>query len=132
MVGSLVVLSRWLDPGGFTRAMTLLFASSNVGSLLATSPLSAANDLVGWRATFLLLAVLTAVVGVIFYLIVRDERPGTAERSGRSEEHTSELQSLMRISYAVFCLKKKTHNKLNTLLILPIEHYKQKCCSIQP
>src|SRR3546814_2786098 len=27
---------------------------------------------------------------------------------GRSEEHTSELQSLMRISYAVFCLKKKT------------------------
>src|SRR3546814_9527831 len=29
----------------------------------------------------------------------------------RSEEHTSELQSLMRISYAVFCLKKKTHIK---------------------
>src|SRR3546814_4143176 len=30
----------------------------------------------------------------------------------RSEEHTSELQSLMRISYAVFCLKKKKNNKL--------------------
>src|SRR3546814_1255093 len=30
----------------------------------------------------------------------------------RSEEHTSELQSLMRISYAVFCLKKKTYNQL--------------------
>src|SRR3546814_5413947 len=29
----------------------------------------------------------------------------------RSEEHTSELQSLMRISYAVFCLKKKTYRK---------------------
>src|SRR3546814_1406113 len=29
------------------------------------------------------------------------------DRAGRSEEHTSELQSLMRISYAVFCLKKK-------------------------
>src|SRR3546814_5659352 len=29
----------------------------------------------------------------------------------RSEEHTSELQSLMRISYAVFCLKKKNYNK---------------------
>src|SRR3546814_7476420 len=29
----------------------------------------------------------------------------------RSEEHTSELQSLMRISYAVFCLKKKNHDK---------------------
>src|SRR3546814_1503304 len=33
------------------------------------------------------------------------------ERLGRSEEHTSELQSLMRISYAVFCLKKKNTNK---------------------
>src|SRR3546814_2897170 len=31
--------------------------------------------------------------------------------TGRSEEHTSELQSLMRISYAVFCLKKKKNNK---------------------
>src|SRR3546814_4495742 len=36
-------------------------------------------------------------------------RPGRPEDiAGRSEEHTSELQSLMRISYAVFCLKKKT------------------------
>src|SRR3546814_6902264 len=33
---------------------------------------------------------------------------------GRSEEHTSELQSLMRISYAVFCLKKKKTNNTNT------------------
>src|SRR3546814_6424075 len=32
-------------------------------------------------------------------------------RPWRSEEHTSELQSLMRISYAVFCLKKKIHNQ---------------------
>src|SRR3546814_3930961 len=32
-------------------------------------------------------------------------------QSGRSEEHTSELQSLMRISYAVFCLKKKKKTK---------------------
>src|SRR3546814_5321927 len=32
------------------------------------------------------------------------------EIAGRSEEHTSELQSLMRISYAVFCLKKKNTN----------------------
>src|SRR3546814_7950821 len=31
----------------------------------------------------------------------------------RSEEHTSELQSLMRISYAVFCLKKKNENEIN-------------------
>src|SRR3546814_4413792 len=38
----------------------------------------------------------------------------------RSEEHTSELQSLMRISYAVFCLKKKKKNHQQTLI--PTKH----------
>src|SRR3546814_3405352 len=37
-----------------------------------------------------------------------DDEVGRRSDQGRSEEHTSELQSLMRISYAVFCLKKKT------------------------
>src|SRR3546814_2135077 len=37
----------------------------------------------------------------------------TTNQLGRSEEHTSELQSLMRISYAVFCLKKKNTNNYN-------------------
>src|SRR3546814_6776796 len=36
---------------------------------------------------------------------------GSRVRTMRSEEHTSELQSLMRISYAVFCLKKKKKTK---------------------
>src|SRR3546814_6027639 len=53
-------------------------------------------------------------------------RPGSAgrrdwrRRLSRSEEHTSELQSLMRISYAVFCLKKKityTHQYILTALL---------------
>src|SRR3546814_7691136 len=38
------------------------------------------------------------------------DRQQVCQNSARSEEHTSELQSLMRISYAVFCLKKKTKN----------------------
>src|SRR3546814_6466218 len=42
-----------------------------------------------------------------------DLSPFSILKAGRSEEHTSELQSLMRISYAVFCLKKKT-NKSKT------------------
>src|SRR3546814_8248181 len=39
------------------------------------------------------------------------------DRIARSEEHTSELQSLMRISYAVFCLKKKTLNSSTQIII---------------
>src|SRR3546814_1138079 len=59
-------------------------------------------------------------------LIERMEKEGlvskpdhVGRREVRSEEHTSELQSLMRISYAVFCLKKKNH--LHTTLSHP--HY---------
>src|SRR3546814_2602882 len=40
----------------------------------------------------------------------------------RSEEHTSELQSLMRISYAVFCLKKKT-NRMSTSSVLSTDYH---------
>src|SRR3546814_7171790 len=42
-------------------------------------------------------------------------RTAAARIGGRSEEHTSELQSLMRISYAVFCLKKKKNYYNNTI-----------------
>src|SRR3546814_4459129 len=41
-------------------------------------------------------------------------------RRGRSEEHTSELQSLMRISYAVFCLKNKTKKQHNLYMYTPL------------
>src|SRR3546814_9400490 len=44
----------------------------------------------------------------------------------RSEEHTSELQSLMRISYAVFCLKKKIHNTNNYLKQIADREHKHK------
>src|SRR3546814_5259976 len=48
--------------------------------------------------------------------IKQEYRPMQAKMPARSEEHTSELQSLMRISYAVFCLKKK-RNKNNKIYI---------------
>src|SRR3546814_8587599 len=44
---------------------------------------------------------------------MRDDR-NSPKRRERSEEHTSELQSLMRSSYAVFCLKKKNNKSVNT------------------
>src|SRR3546814_8998774 len=62
-------------------------------------------------------------------------RPSSSRR--RSEEHTSELQSLMRISYAVFCLKKKKKNiptrnmeqqprKNKKIKYITVQHIKQK------
>src|SRR3546814_6067133 len=58
-----------------------------------------------------------------FFQVVSYRVHDTWGQGHRSEEHTSELQSLMRISYAVFCLKKKTNN--NTTLNDPSLYYQQ-------
>src|SRR3546814_2402358 len=70
---------------------------------VAEADASAADDL-GW----LLLEQAQLTAGAAL-----DDAAGFVARVNRlrSEEHTSELQSLMRISYAVFCLNKKTKNK---------------------
>ena len=83
MAGSLVVLSRWHASSGFTRAMTLLFAFANIGSLLATLPLAMATDWVGWRTTFLALGGITGVVAVLFFAVVRDMPDDTADQARR-------------------------------------------------
>src|SRR3546814_8452083 len=54
------------------------------------------------------------------------DHPGAGRGFARSEEHTSELQSLMRISYAVFCLKKKkttTHTEHYTTTTTQIDEF---------
>src|SRR3546814_8765938 len=55
--------------------------------------------------------------GLLVLRVENDVGPAASAPQPRSEEHTSELQSLMRISYAVFCLKKKKkrlHTKFTT------------------
>src|SRR3546814_5430953 len=57
----------------------------------------------------------TAIAGALNREVLSDSEKATGAAQYRSEEHTSELQSLMRISYAVFCLKKKKkHNNAQT------------------
>src|SRR3546814_5041456 len=73
-----------------------LLAAVNIAISLTLSEQSGVLATAQPRSTFLIFAGVLALARMIW-----------AERRRRSEEHTSELQSLMRISYAVFCLKKK-------------------------
>src|SRR3546814_8220397 len=99
---------------GYSLALMLLF-----GSLMGfiNSSQQIFFDVFGLPQMFpLIFAALVSMMAVTSLLNARFvEEVGTRRIShagliGRSEEHTSELQSLMRISYAVFCLKKKTKN----------------------
>src|SRR3546814_5275892 len=88
--------------------------------------------LAGERSKLIMMGVFAALVAValgasrgaigfvaiglaLLFLLSLARRP--TSHKWRSEEHTSELQSLMRISYAVFCLKKKKDNQKSTTRI---------------
>src|SRR3546814_2295062 len=60
------------------------------------------------------------------------QHPQQAGLRLRSEEHTSELQSLMRISYAVFCLKKKTTKMRPSATAVPVARYAKHIEQTQP
>src|SRR3546814_2187885 len=83
------------------------------------SPSRLARPVAGAAGLLIVIAFLAQTYGIPYWermaLRLRAEVTQTdLDGSGteRSEEHTSELQSLMRISYAVFCLKKKRNTKI--------------------
>src|SRR3546814_8681453 len=98
------------DSARVTAYGTVDEANSTIGLLLAADVPDDVRDL------------LTTVQHQLFDLggelcipghaAIEDADVDRLEQHLRSEEHTSELQSLMRLSYAVFCLKKKTHHHI--------------------
>jgi len=94
MTGSLVVLSRWHTPSAFTQAMTLLFAMANVGSLLATLPLAAANEWIGWRTTFVVLGIATGVIAILFLLTVRDAPSESTDQTRRPQTLSDSIRGM--------------------------------------
>src|SRR3546814_2195774 len=91
-----------------------------IEQILIEAGLTAAHDVVAERAGAHVLEQLLRQQRLELLRGLADRRLVTIARTGahalelaevRSEEHTSELQSLMRISYAVFCLKKKKNKK---------------------
>src|SRR3546814_1015620 len=101
---------------GLVLAGTMQFVLASLLGLARDSNLYQ----LGMMLTFLVI-ILVTLRALFQPLILRyggpagDDTHGSARFATRSEEHTSELQSLMRISYAVFCLKKKNHNILTII-----------------
>src|SRR3546814_9715857 len=97
-------------------SLDVLRILSNASAVIAEGEvlqLMTANDTTSDETTYM--QVIEAKTAALFAAACRvgavvAARPAVEEAAlERSEEHTSELQSLMRISYAVFCLKKKKH-----------------------
>src|SRR3546814_10828966 len=97
-VGALVITVAIIATAEVARA--LRFINVALGAWLIAAPFLLTG--VGHLG-----AIMSVVVGIALIGLSLPRGKRSAEHYARSEEHTSELQSLMRISYAVFCLKKK-------------------------
>src|SRR3546814_3456687 len=100
-------ISRFYPPQRRSAALGI-FGTSNVGAAVTALLAPLVMAAMGWQTVVHVWAAALLILAILFLITTRDD-PETAarRRDARSEEHTSELQSLMSISYAVFCLKKK-------------------------
>src|SRR3546814_3469964 len=97
-----LLIGAWIVPARIARAWSLVGSDARRSMSLAP-----------YRVPPTATALTTSLsLSLAKSLITRPTEPGpSSEKPSRSEEHTSELQSLIRISYAVFCLKKKKQQK---------------------
>jgi MFS family permease len=75
-MGPLTIYSRWFPPERFSTLVGIQLGFSGIGVLAATAPLAYATSAIGWRSSFLVVAVVAAIVGVFVYVVARDDPPG--------------------------------------------------------
>ena len=92
-MAGVVLISRWYAHQAWSTVLSWLFALSQFGLLLAGLPLAMATEAVGWRTTFIGMSAVAALVGLLFFLLVRDTPPGTA-RVGTAVEPLGALAGL--------------------------------------
>ena len=76
LMGSLVLITRWSNRKNFSKLAGLILAIGGIGGLLATSPLSFLSELYGWKLSFWIASIITFLVMILYYLVIRDTREG--------------------------------------------------------
>ena len=95
LMGSMVVIARWYPEERFAALSAMLFVVGGGGTLLATTPLSWAVEIIGWRGAFVAMAGLTGTFALMLFLFVRDAPPGHRD-AGKAVETWSEVVGGLR------------------------------------
>lgn len=96
-MSALVLVSAWMPPARWSTGLSWVFGSSQLGTLMAGAPLAIAAELIGWRHAFLVMALVAALVGVSFFIFVRDKPPGTAPSTHSSTAQPGAIEGLRQI-----------------------------------
>jgi predicted MFS family arabinose efflux permease len=96
-MSAVYLCSRWFGPARLAGTVSRVFALSQAGTLLAGTPLAAAAARLGWRGAFVAAAVLTALVGLAFHRVVRDDPPGVTPPPRRPETARAVFAGLLAV-----------------------------------
>jgi len=76
LMGSLKLFTEWFRPSEFATLSGFILAVGTLGNMMATSPLVLLIDSIGWRASFSIIGMITILLAVCFFTIVRDNPEG--------------------------------------------------------
>ncbi|MGE0766545.1 MAG: MFS transporter [Hyphomicrobiaceae bacterium] len=96
-IACVFLVSRWYPRQRWTTVLSRVWAGSMLGIAAAGTPLALAADTIGWRQSFLILAVISALVALLFVIVVRDQPPGTPEIGHEPETVATALKGFMTI-----------------------------------
>lgn len=85
LMGSMVVFARWFPQDRFGTLAALIFSIGGLGNLLATTPLAAASEAIGWRGSFVGMAAITVGMAVLLFAVIRDAPPNHPALSRKPE-----------------------------------------------
>jgi MFS family permease len=95
---SVVVLcSRWFPRDRLSLTLSWVFSASQIGIVLATTPLALLTNAVGWRWAFVAATLATAIVGALFFWLVRDDPPGKAPAPRAAESLAQVLRGALEV-----------------------------------
>jgi MFS family permease len=97
-VAPLAIYSRWFQPKYFSTVTGIQLGLSGLGLLAATSPLAFAASTIGWRTSFIIVAVLAALSGLIVLKWVSDDPPGAKAPEYKKENLAESLRGLVVVS----------------------------------
>ncbi len=84
LMGSLVLFSRWIPQEKFATTAGLVLGVGGLGGILATVPLEAAAEWIGWRGAFVFMGFLTVAIAAIFWIAVTDAPEGVTPSSSEA------------------------------------------------
>lgn len=97
-VAPLAIYARWFQPKYFSTVVGVQLGLSGLGLLAATAPLAIAAGTIGWRASFLIVAALAGLSGLIVLWWVSDDPPGAPKPGHKKENFRESLRGLLFVT----------------------------------